>query len=206
MLKTRHKPMARRHRFARAQQGVGLIEILVSVLITSFGLLALAGLQSRMGQAQFESYQRAQALTLLADLTQRMQANPASVASYVTASPAGTGDAAPASCASLTTVPERDLCEWSNALKGASETSTSGGTTTNVGAMIGARGCVEEIQAADLTAGICRPAIYRVTVAWQGMLATVAPGVTCGQGLYGTDDGLRKAISAPVVAPLLGCI
>ena len=35
---------------------------------------------------------------------------------------------------------------------------------------------------------------------------TVAPGVTCGQGLYGTDDGLRKAISAPVVAPLLGCI
>ncbi len=61
-------------------------------------------------------------------------------------------------------------------------------------------------QAADLTAGICRPAIYRVTVAWQGMLATVAPGVTCGQGLYGTDDGLRKAISAPVVAPLLGCI
>ncbi|MBP6405886.1 MAG: type IV pilus modification protein PilV [Proteobacteria bacterium] len=202
--KARHP--GRRCGSPRAQAGVGLIEILVSVLITSFGLLALAGLQSRMGQAQFESYQRAQALTLLADLTQRMQANPASVASYVTASPAGTGDAAPASCASLTTVPERDLCEWSNALKGASETSTSGGTTTNVGAMIGARGCVEEIQAADLTAGICRPAIYRVTVAWQGMLATVAPGVTCGQGLYGTDDGLRKAISAPVVAPLLGCI
>lgn len=197
---------ARPRRGVHAQRGVGLIEILVSVLITSFGLLALAGLQSRMGQAQFESYQRAQALTLLADLTQRMQANPAAVASYVTASPAGTGDSAPASCASLATVPERDLCEWSNALKGVSETSTSGSVTSNVGAMIGARGCVEQIQAADLTAGICRPAIYRVTVAWQGMLATVAPGVTCGQGLYGTDDGIRKAISAPVVAPLLGCI
>lgn len=197
---------ASRRRGAHAQRGVGLIEILVSVLITSFGLLALAGLQSRMGQAQFESYQRAQALTLLSDLTQRMQANPAAVPSYVTATPAGTGDSAPASCASLTTLAQRDLCEWSNALKGASETSTSGGVTSNVGAMIGARGCVEEVQAADLTAGICRPAVYRVTVTWQGMLATVAPGVSCAQGLYGADDGLRKAVSAPVVAPLLGCI
>lgn len=189
----------------KSQKGVGLIEILVSVLITSFGLLALAGLQTRMGQAQFESNQRSQAMVLLADLTQRMQANPALAASYVTASPAGTGDTAPTSCAALTTLADRDLCEWSNALKGSAESSTVSGTSTLVGAMIGARGCVEQVQAPDPTVGICRPAIYRVTVTWQGMMSTVAPGVSCAQGLYGTDDALRKAISAPVVAPLLGC-
>lgn len=187
---------------SRTQRGVGLIEILVSVLITSFGLLALAGLQSRMGQAQFESYQRAQAITLLNDMAQRVQANTNNGASYVAASPIGTGDAEPANCATLTTLAARDRCEWSNALKGAAETSAG----ANVGAMIGARGCIEQTQAADVTAGICRPAIYRITVTWQGLLSTVAPGVTCAQNLYGADDGLRKAISTQVVAPLPGCV
>ncbi|MBX3658660.1 MAG: type IV pilus modification protein PilV [Ramlibacter sp.] len=184
----------------RNQRGVGLIEILVSVLITSFGLLALAGLQSRMGQAQFESYQRAQALTLLSDLTQRIQSNVAQAGTYVTVSPMGTDDTSSSACSTLTTRSGIDLCEWSQALKGASE--TSGGA--NVGAMIGARGCVELVQAADTTPGICRPATYRVTVAWQGLAATVAPAVNCAEDLYGADSQ-RRAISSQVVAPMPTC-
>lgn len=184
------------------QRGVGLMEILISVLITSFGLLGLAGLQTRMGQAQLESYQRAQALTMLADLTQRIQANVAQSASYVTASALGTGDSTPASCASLSTRAQVDLCEWANALKGAAE-KTGGGDS--IGAMLGARGCVEQLRAENATPGVCQPAIYRVTVAWQGMAPTVTPAVSCGLNAYGADDSLRRAIASEITKPLPGC-
>lgn len=188
---------------ARAQRGAALIEVLVSILITGFGLLALAGLQTRMDAAMLESYQRAQALTLLTDMTQRMQANLNQSTEYVTADPAGTGDAAPADCATLGAVSraEFDLCEWSNALKGAAEARAA----ENVGAMIGARGCVEQLEAANPASGICQPARYRVTVAWQGLNSTVVPAVGCGADEYGADDSLRKAISSAVVIPLPSC-
>lgn len=178
------------------QRGAGLVEVLVSLLLVSFGLLALAGLQSKMVQSQFESFQRAQAITLLADITQRMQANSANAASYVTASPLGTSDTI--DCTTQTTRAKADQCDWSNALKGATEQKGS----ANVGAMIGARGCVELIQAADNAT--CQPAIYRSTVAWQGLASTAAPGVSCGQDLY-VVEAKRRAISSLVVTPLMSC-
>ena len=48
--------------------GFTMIEVLVSLLVITFGLLGLAGLQTRMQQAEFESYQRSQALVLLYDM------------------------------------------------------------------------------------------------------------------------------------------
>jgi type IV pilus assembly protein PilV len=186
---------------ARRQRGAALMEILVSILITSFGLLALAGLQSKMNAALMESYQRAQALTLVQDMTQRLQANRDQSASYVTAA-VGTGDAAPVSCVAAGTRAQIDLCEWSNALKGAAEKVTA--TDTNIGAMIGARGCVEQLQAPNPAVGICQPGKYRLSVVWQGMNSTVAPAVTCGQNQYG-DETLRKAVSTQVVIPLPTC-
>lgn len=183
-----------------SERGVGLIEVLVAIVITSFGLLALAGLQTKMNAALLESYQRAQALTLLGDMTQRIEANQNQNASYV-ASNVGTDDAAPEDCSAAGTRAQIDLCEWSNALKGAAEVSG----TDKLGAMIGARGCVEQLQAANAATGICQPAIYRVTVAWQGFNATVVPPVSCGANLYGTDDSLRKAVTSRVIIPLPAC-
>ena len=183
------------------ERGAALIEVLVSILIVAFGLLALAGLQTRMNAALMESFQRAQALTLVQDITQRLQANRDQYASYVTASAVGTGDAAPASCTAVGTRAQIDLCEWSNALKGAAEKSD---TNANIGAMIGARGCVEQLQAPNPAVGICQPGKYRLSVVWQGMNATVAPAVTCGQAAYG-DEALRKVVSTQVVIPLPSC-
>ena len=183
------------------QRGVGLIEVLVAIVITSFGLLALAGLQAKMNAALLESYQRAQALTLLGDMTQRIESNQNHSVNYVAAS-VGTGDAAPSDCSTLVTRAQIDICEWSNALKGAAEVSAGG---DKIGAMIGARGCIEQLQAANPGIGICQPAIYRVTVAWQGLNATAAPAVSCGLNLYGADDSLRKAIGARVIIPLPAC-
>jgi type IV pilus assembly protein PilV len=187
----------------RAQRGAALLEVMVSIMITSFGLLALAGLQTKMNAALLESYQRAQALTLLEDMTQRIQVNQNQSASYVAAS-LGTGETAvqPVDCATLgTNRALLDRCEWSNALKGAAETAVGG----NVGAMVGARGCIEQLQAPNLTAGVCLPAIYRVTVAWQGFNATVVPAVACGAAQFGDDDSLRKIVSSRVIVPLPGC-
>ena len=189
----------------RAQHGAALIEVLVSILIVSFGLLSLAGLQTKMNSALLEAYQRAQALTLLEDMTQRIQSNQALSASYVVAS-LGTGDGLTANCATLTTRALIDRCEWSNALKGAAATNTVNGTVgANVGAMIGARGCVEQLQAANPASGVCQPAIYRVSVAWQGMNATVVPALTCGANQYGDDDSLRKVVASRVIVPLPTC-
>jgi type IV pilus assembly protein PilV len=191
-----------RLRSRRRQDGAALMEVLVSLLIIAFGLLSLAGLQTRMNSAVLESFQRSQALTLLQDMAQRMQANLNQGASYLTTT-AGTGDSPASNCSTLATRAAVDLCEWSKALQGAAE--TQGSANTMVGAMIGARGCVQQIQAANTATGICQPAIYRVTIAWQGMNSTVVPPVNCGAGQYGSDDTLRKAISLQVVTPLPNC-
>jgi type IV pilus assembly protein PilV len=52
-----------------------MIEVLVSVVILLIALLGTAGLIARSGQSEMESYQRAQALTLLKDMVARINAN-----------------------------------------------------------------------------------------------------------------------------------
>jgi len=147
-----------------------------------------------------ESYQRAQAIVLLNDMVNRINSNQASAATYVSATALGTGDSQPASCTALAIGSARDKCEWSNALKGAGE--TSGGK--NIGAMIGARGCVTLVEAEDVTAGVCNPGVYLVTVAWQGLNLTSAPSDICGQNSYG-DERYRRTISARVSVGLPNC-
>jgi type IV pilus assembly protein PilV len=184
----------------RGSRGTSLIEVLVTVLILAFGLLGIAGLQSKNHLAQFESYQRSQALLVLSDMAERISANRAQAAAYVSAGALGTADTQPASCTSISAGPNRDLCEWSNTLKGASESKSA----ANSGAMLGARGCITQLQAPDPTLGVCRPGIYRVAVAWQGMNATKAPTIACGQGSYGADT-YRRVIAAQVYVGLPSC-
>lgn len=181
------------------QQGVTLLEVLVTIVILSFGLLGLAGLQARAMTAEMESYQRGQAIVLLQDISDRITSNGANAASYVTASPEGTGATDAADCSTLGSRAAIDLCEWSKAIKGSSETKTSGGVSSKVGAMIDGRGCV----AAGSTANT-----YIITVVWQGTSATVAPSSSCGQNLYtdsygATNDATRRAVSTTITVPNL---
>ena len=128
----------------RRQAGSSLIEVLISMVILSIGLLSLVVLHGRLHQLQMESYQRSQALVLVKDMADRINANRKNVASYITTAPRGTGfnGYAGLACASLTGSGP-DLCEWHNALLGAAE--KQGGA--NIGAMIGARGCIYQIAA-----------------------------------------------------------
>jgi len=172
-------------------RGATLIEVLVTLVILTFGLLGVVGLQARMQLAQAESYHRSQAILLMQDMVDRVSANRASALNYVTATPLGTGNALQ-DCSGLTGT-ALDLCEWNNALLGAAE-STAGGQ--NAGAMIGARGCISNLVPT-------MPREFMVAVTWQGLVPTVAPAsTTCGQGQYGNDQ-LRRALIARV---MIGCL
>jgi len=184
----------------RRQHGISMIEVLVTMVILAFGLLGIAVFQSKANLGSVESYQRAQAVILLDDMTARLQANPANSGSYVVAE-VGTGDTQPADCTTVAIGAARDLCEWSRTLKGAAETDSS---NNKVGAMIGARGCISQVQAPNPADGVCLPGIYQVSVVWQGLHATQAPTLTCGQNKFGADN-YRRLIAAQVMIPQLLC-
>ncbi|MDP1606494.1 MAG: type IV pilus modification protein PilV [Rhodocyclaceae bacterium] len=171
---------------ASRNAGFSLIEILVTIVILMVGLLGLAGLQGRALTSQLESYQRSQALILLKDMANRISANRSNASLYV----ATLGTDVTACPAVGNAVATSDLCEWHNSLMGAAEVQSGGG---NVGAMIGARGCVYETVVP--ASGV--PAQYLVAIAWQGMNRTAAPAVNCGVGSYG-DDTLRRVVTLPI--------
>ena len=187
---------------ARGARGTSLVEVLVTLMILAFGLLGVAGLQAKVGVAEMESYQRAQALLALSQMTERLTANSAQAAGYVTGGTVGTGDGQPASCTGIAPGPNRDLCEWSNTLKGASEQNAGAST----GGMVGARGCITQLQAPNPALGVCTTGVYQVSVAWQGTVPTNAtPALACAAGSYGANDAFRRAIAATVSVPTTSC-
>jgi type IV pilus assembly protein PilV len=194
--------MLSRTRTSRAAaRGTSMVEVLVTMVILAFGLLGVAALQSRLGVAEMESYQRAQALLTLTQMAERINANPTQAANYL--GTFGTGDTQPTNCALAFPIqgPNRDLCEWSSALKGAAEQSSG----ANVGGMQGARGCVTQLQAPNPALGVCTAGVYQVAVAWQGLVPTVIPTLACGAGSYGADDSLRRVVSTTVSVPTTSC-
>jgi type IV pilus assembly protein PilV len=183
------------------QRGVSLIEVLVTLVILAFGLLGVAGLQTKMSLAEIESYQRSQAVMALTQMTELMSANAAQAASYLSAGTIGTGDTQPPTCTAITEGPTRDLCEWSNSLKGASEQKSA----LKVGGMVGAVGCITQLQASNPALGVCSAGIYQVSVAWQGMNPTATPALACGQGTFGANEAYRRVIAATVTVGTTSC-
>ncbi len=194
------KPFRRRASPA-VSRGVTMMEVLVTLIIVTLGLLGAAGMQARLQVAEMESYQRAQAIVLLQDMVDRIGANRKNAANYDTTtlgSTLGTGstlDCAPATIAAALPAMKQaltDACEWSSALLGAAETSAG----SKVGAMIGARGCIELIAAT-------MPREAKVSLVWQGLDPTRAPlSTSCGSGSF-TDDATRRAMIAFV---MIGCL
>ena len=189
------------HLKSTRERGVSLIEVLVTLVVLAFGLLGVAGLQAKMSLAEMEAYQRSQALAALSEMTERISANGTQAASYLNQGTIGTADAQPASCTAIAAGPARDICEWSNSLKGASEQKSA----TNVGGMLGAVGCITQLQALNATLGVCTAGIYQVSVAWQGMNPTATPALTCGQGTFGANEAYRRVIAAIVTVGTTAC-
>jgi type IV pilus assembly protein PilV len=182
----------------RMQGGVSLVEVLVAMVILAVGLLSLVVMQGRIQVLQIEAYQRSQALMLLHDMSSRIVLNRNNADSYALAMAAPDGVGVGACPAATATRQEADTSEWCDALQGASE--VAGGS--NVGTMVGGRGCVEDLGSGQ----------YMVTVAWQGMSPIAAPPaeVTCGEDEYDgpvgspcQDDQCRRTVTTIVrIAPL----
>jgi len=184
-------PIRNRRSAAPARsRGSSMLEILVTLLILAIGMLGLAALQGQAHTAELESYQRGQALVLLQDVSSRMEGNLANAAGYVTTG-VGTGATDAADCTTLASRAAIDLCEWSKALKGSSE--TKGGSTVKQGAMIDGRGCVAATAVAN---------VYTLSVVWQGLNKTVAPSTACGQNLY-DSEATRRAVTMTFRVPTL---
>ena len=179
-----------------------MIEVLVTIVIISFGLLGMAGLQSRMQISEMEAYQRAQALVLLNDMAARIGTNRNVAALYVTTA-LPTGSTCPDASSSPSPTPgqmqQTDTHEWCLALQGAAEVQSA----SKLGAVVGGRGCVDSLGNGE----------YMVTIAWQGLVPLSAPPstVTCGQNLYNgatgsacVNDLCRRVVTTIVrVAPLV---
>lgn len=71
-------PMSQRH----SQRGVTLLEVLISILVLSVGLLGYAGLQTVSMKNNTSAFQRSQATMLTYDIVDRMRANKPNLASY----------------------------------------------------------------------------------------------------------------------------
>lgn len=167
----------------RAVRGTSMIEVLVTLVIIAFGLLGMVGLQAKLQSTEMESYQRTQALLLLDDLRGRIEANRLQVANYPeeasVAAPVGAGMDCPAADAASPRVLQ-DVRQWCLNLQGAGEKASG----NSVGAMIGGRGCVE-----DLGLGPSGDLTVRVSVAWQGLTPIAAPTEACGANLYNGAAG-----------------
>jgi type IV pilus assembly protein PilV len=177
------------------QHGFSMIEVLVTIVILLVGLLGLASLIMQSQRGEMESYQRVQALVMVRDMADRINANRGAAANYVAGAPvsAPLGVGSGVDCTGPATTVEVDLCQWDSALKGAAE--SSGGacnisTGANcVGSMIGARGCITNPVANQ----------YLIQVVWQGLGGSAAPpaSVLCGKDSYG-DETLRRAVTTVV--------
>lgn len=64
------------------QRGVTLLEVLISIVVLSVGLLGYAGLQTVSMKNNTSAFQRSQATMLTYDIVDRMRANKPNLASY----------------------------------------------------------------------------------------------------------------------------
>lgn len=191
--------MNRTRRLA-AERGFVMLEVLITFVIISIGLLGLAGLQSRLTLVEMESYQREQALILLNDMVAKMTNNPKGGPTYAFSgsSPstvyigAGTAPACPAisgsSLSQASATATCDVKDWENVILGSTEGAL-------YAALTDARACIETTPTVDE---------YRVTITWQGTAPTAEPPVSCASSAY-ADPKLRRALTALVRSPDLDC-
>ena len=174
------------------QRGFSLLELLVSLLVFSVGLLAIIGLQTVSKQANFESIQRTTASQIAYGFLEDMRTNGDAVAVYLAAGEMGRGSrgtepapncVAGAECNAFEKA-AHDIWFWEQALDGNLETNAGIGT----GGLVLPTMCITGPVGG--TAGI-----YQVTIAWRGT-ASINNNVanTCGaaSGIYGDGNEFRR--------------
>ncbi|MCH8262060.1 MAG: type IV pilus modification protein PilV [Proteobacteria bacterium] len=173
--------------------GFSLLEVLISMVVLSIGLLGIAGLQATSKRTSYEALQRTTAVMLTRDIIERMRTNPDQIAAY-----SGTVDTTTIThndCGAATCTPVQlaayDLFEWQQAILGASELSDTG---VNTGGLVSPVGCIT-------VAAACTSCSVTVAIAWRGMTKLSDPSIdTCGNASGNYDDTAGDNVFRRVIA------
>ena len=175
------------------QHGFSLIEVLVTTVVFSIGVLGITSLNGISKQSSYQSVQRSSASQLSFALLEEMRSNGGALAVYLAAGDLGRGSqgagppalcddpALPCTAAELAT---HNLWSWEQLLDGNLE--LSGGV--GVGGLVTPTGCITG-PAGGVTG------VYTVTIAWLGgvQIASAGPN-NCGTGLYGPGNVFRRTV------------
>ena len=146
-----------KHNFLKTQGGASLIEVLVALLITSFGLLGMAALQARAIKGNQSSMQKTQAVVMSYYILDAMRVDRASAKAlaYNTGSLDAAGKIGPIcnpAAVTGTALADNNLKGWITSLK--SEIGNSADTTTCGAVLCDADGnCRVQVRWDDSRAG-----------------------------------------------------
>ena len=186
-----------------------MIEVLVTILIVSLGMLGIAAMFVRSQQFNDEAYQRYQALDIAHQLSEQLSTNSAEAknkgaSAYLTDKAGGASFTRSSVCTACDSaaMAKQDLTSFHDALVGAQKTQSG----TKVASLVGARGCVEFLGDTTIPPDPANPPRFRVSVVWQGrqfagdaFAATSTAPTKCGDGLYKIDGkDHRRVISLEV--------
>ena len=109
------------------QAGFSLLEVLISIVVTSIGLLGLAGMQAAGIRNNHSAYHHSQATVLAYDMADRIRANRSSASNYQTSFMTLAAAQAQPECVSSISetvcsaadMAENDLFDWNTALAAA---------------------------------------------------------------------------------------
>lgn len=133
-----------------SERGFSLVEVLVALIVLSFGMLGVAGLYVTTLRASGSALLRMQAVNLAGDMADRIRANPNAGAAYAGA-PANNNcaSAAPVNCTAAAMAAD-DLFGWRAQLAATMPDDGNAGTS----------------QGTVGVAGVTVPRTYTVTVTW----------------------------------------
>ena len=180
----------------RASSGYTLLELLISVVVLSLGLLGVGSLQAVSVRSNFEAFQRTDASQLANDIVDRIRANSTMLSIYASAADytlgGGVIENKPPACAqsdSADTCQNKmanlDRWEWEQIIDSATSTS-----------MVNGRICITQ---PDFAAN---PGIVQVVVAWRGIakrggdinVETTKALNPCGKTGTEEDDYLKQVV------------
>ena len=190
------------------QRGFSLIEVMVTIVLLTLGLLGVFGLQGRAANVELESYQRSQAMTLAREMEASIRAARTeftTAGALALSSEDGTvfvGTDGTVECDPPAGTAAESLCAWGDALAGDLEVDDNTGTA--VGAMIGARGCLIRPVAPE---GAALADLY-VVVVWRGItegsaLPDGALPALCASDADDIPANLRRGVALRVLVPQL---
>ena len=189
----------RKSRSPRGSRGFTLLEVMLTVVIISFGLLGLGGLHVQSKQSNLIGVQRSVASQLAHDLFERMRSNPAALGSYVPSDSARVLSGAVVSepspnCASVATLCDpiqlaaHDLWDWERRLGGALTTDAN---SSPVGELLSPTACIG------------RPAgggsgTYTIAIAWRSTKPVGDPSIDASSvaDACGADTGKYDLVSS----------